>query len=364
MKAGFKLLLPFAILIAITCCRKDAKISNSIRIEIKLQNLQIPWGMAFLPNGDLIFCQLNGKIGLLKSGATDYTVLMQRTGLVTEGEGGLLGLTLDPNYSSNHYMYIYETTTTASHIVRLVYQAGTLTEDQVILEGIPQAKYHNGGGLHFGPDGYLYIGTGDARVTENAQDKNSLSGKILRIDRNGNAAPGNPFNNYVYTYGHRNVQGFDWNEQGKMISTEHGPTGEFNLYAHDEINLIEPGKNYGWPLAIGGKETDSLTPAIIQSGDDTWAPSGGTFIRGEQWGSWKNSFIVGALRGERLVRFTMDGNGTKVVSVDSLFSRKYGRLRNIINAPDGSLWFNTSNYGSTDPMPLAGDDKIYRITAN
>src|SRR5262249_2927394 len=133
-----------------------------------------------------------------------------------------------------------------------------LTEDQVILSGIPEASNHDGGALKFGPDGYLYVGTGDALSPSKAQDKSSLSGKILRIDRDGNAAPGNPFGNRIWSLGHRNVQGFAWTSAGTMLATEHGPSGEFGWCCHDELNLIQPGKNYGWPITYSGMEKDSL----------------------------------------------------------------------------------------------------------
>jgi glucose/arabinose dehydrogenase len=178
------------------------------------------------------------------------------------------------------------------------------------------------------------------------------------MDRDGNPAPGNPFNNYVWTYGHRNVQGFDWNANGKMIETEHGPTSEFGWCCHDEINLIEPGKNYGWPLKIGGQETDSLTPAIYQTGMETIAPSGCTFIHGSEWGNWNNKFLVGALRGEKLVRFDISLSGTFVARQDTFLST-YGRLRNVIQGPDGSIYFSSGNVGYATMK--TGDDKIYRL---
>jgi glucose/arabinose dehydrogenase len=246
-------------------------------------------------------------------------------------------------------------------VVRLKYENELLTQDQILLTGIPAANNHDGGALRFGPDGFLYLGTGDALMSNLAQDTNSLAGKILRMDRNGNPAPGNPFNNYVWTYGHRNVQGFDWNEQGKMIATEHGPTSEFGWCCHDEINLIEPGKNYGWPIAIGGTETDSLTPAIFQTGFEVFAPSGCTFIHGAEWGAWDGKFIFGALKAQRLVSFNISADGTTVSNREDTLVGTYQRLRNVVQAPDGSLLFCSSNVGVATPPPLAGDDKIYRM---
>ncbi|OFY87390.1 MAG: hypothetical protein A3F72_04095 [Bacteroidetes bacterium RIFCSPLOWO2_12_FULL_35_15] len=323
MKKNCILLLYSFLLLPFIACEKDPAIippAKHLKVEVFIKNLQVPWGMAFLPNGDFIFCQRDGQIDLLKNQAADYNLIMFRT--VQTSEGGLLGLAIDPDFINNH----------------------------------------DGGALKFGPDGYLYLGTGDAQVPALAQDTTSLAGKILRIDRDGNAAPGNPFNSRIWTYGHRNVQGFDWNKQGKMIATEHGPSGELGWCCHDEINLILPGKNYGWPIAIGGTETDSLTPAIYQTGFEVWAPSGCTFIKGKEWGAWEGDFIFCALRGQRLVRFDMNATGDNVLNRQDTLVGNFQRLRNIIQAPDGSLLFSSSNIGTASPPPLVGDDKIYRIS--
>lgn len=345
-------------LFALTSCKNDPSLSQQVSIEVFVKNLEVPWGMAFLPNGDFIFCERNGNINLLKEGETEHTLLMHRNVVVSEG--GLLGLAPDPAFSSNHYVYIYETTD-SNRVVRLLFNNDDLTEDKVILGGIPKAQNHDGGALRFGPDGYLYVGTGDALIPPLAQDKNSLAGKILRIDREGNAAAGNPFNTRIWTYGHRNIQGFDWNKQGKMIATEHGPSGEFGWCCHDEINLIEPGKNYGWPLVIGDVNNDTLTDPLYHSGDETWAPSGCTFIEGEEWKDWENNFVLAGLRSQRLIRFKLNASGDQVISKTDTLAGQFQRLRNIIQAPDGSYLFTSSNIGTANPPPLADDDKIYRM---
>lgn len=328
-------------------------------LEVFVKNLEIPWGMRFLPNDDFLFCERTGRINLKKAGQDDHNLIMLRD--VNGGEGGLLGLAIDPEFNSNNFIYIYETVDTLNRIVRLRLQNDQLTEDAVILSSIPSELWHNGGALDFGPDGFLYVGTGDAGEAWLSQDKNSLAGKILRIDRNGNPAPGNPFGNEVWSYGHRNVQGFDWSTNGNMMATEHGPTWLFGWCCHDELNLIEPGKNYGWPMVYAGNETDTLTPPIDHSGWDTWAPSGGTFIHGNEWGDWDGNFILAALKGERLIRFKLDGSNNEVVGRMDTFQGDFHRLRNVIQAVDGSLLFSSSNGNSIDPQPLVGDDKIYRL---
>jgi aldose sugar dehydrogenase len=345
-----------------TSCKKDPEISESakhLKIEVFVKNLQIPWGMAFLPNGDFLFCERNGQINLKKKDSDDYDLIMFRS--VQVYEGGLLGLAIDPDFENNGYIFIYETVVGQNQVVRLKFENGILSQDQVILSGIPAANNHDGGALRFGPDGFLYLGTGDAVMPNLAQDTASLAGKILRMDRNGNVPAGNPFNNFVWSYGHRNVQGFDWNEQGKMMATEHGPTGEFGWCCNDEINLIEPGKNYGWPITYGGMETDSLTPSIYCTGSDVLAPSGCVFIKGKEWGSWEDDFILAALRGTRLSHFDVDAGGNSVAFRQDTLTGIFQRLRNIIQAPDGSLLFSSSNVGTVSPPPLTGDDKIYRM---
>jgi aldose sugar dehydrogenase len=360
MKKLFPVYIFLHVFFAFFSCKKDPAISSGVKhlkIDVFVQNLQIPWGMAFLPNGDFLFCERNGQLNLKKKDASEYDLIMFRN--VQISEGGLLGLAVDPDFESNNYIFIYETVVGYNQVVRLKLQNGILYEDQIILSGIPAANNHDGGALRFGPDKFLYLGTGDAVMPLLAQDTGSLAGKILRLDRNGNPAPGNPFNNLIWTFGHRNVQGFDWNYQGKMIATEHGPTGEFGWCCHDEINLIEPGKNYGWPITYAGQETDSLTPPLYQTGSDVLAPSGCIFIKGKEWGTWENDFILAALKGQRLSHFDV-GDGSVSNRQDTL-TGIFQRLRNIIQAPDGSIVFCSSNVGTPNPPPLIGDDKIYRL---
>ncbi len=365
MKNNYNISILFIIFFVVTSCKRDSLIipsSKHLKISVVAKNLQNPWGMAFLPNGDFLFCERTGNLNLLKKGTADYNLIMFRNVLVSEG--GLLGIAIDPDFNTNHYIYIYETVTAGNQLVRLKLESDVPTQDQIIVSGIPRANNHDGGALRFGPDGYLYLGTGDATSPNLAQDTSSLAGKILRIDRNGNAPPGNPFNNRIWTYGHRNVQGFDWNKQGKMIATEHGPTSEVGWYAHDEVNLIERGKNYGWPIVLCGTDSANITSPLYCSGTDTWAPSGCTFIKGKEWGSWENNFILCALKGERLIRFEVNGTGDAILNKYDTLNGQFLRLRNIIQAPDGSLLFSSSNIGpnNNNATPLIGDDKIYRLT--
>lgn len=345
-------------LLVLAACKKDKP--THVTVDTVAKDLENPWGMAFLPNEDFLFTERTGEIHRIPKGQTASSVLMTRS--VEVSEGGLLGLAVDPQFQSNHYIFIYETVPGENRVVRLLYSNGNLMQDAVVLDGIPASYNHDGGGLHFGPDGYLYVGTGDALQGELAQDKYSLAGKILRIDRNGNPAPGNPFGNEVWTYGHRNVQGFGWNNEGVMVATEHGPSSENGWCCHDEINHIVAGRNYGWPITMGGGETDSLTPAIHQTGNDTWAPSGCVYVRGAMWKEWQNTWLVAGLRGQRLYSLSISDDGTVVNGIKEYYQGEFGRLRNVVQAPDGSLYLCTSNQGSNTPGPSVGDDKIYRLT--
>jgi glucose/arabinose dehydrogenase len=354
--------LGLALCLTVAACHKEKPVEEPIRdhslaLQTLDKNLYIPWGLGYLPNGDLLFTERNGGFNLLKKGASAHITLATRA-VNTNGEGGLLSLAIDPLYATNHFVYVYETKGNDNRVVRLKYENEVLTEDQVILSGIPEANNHDGGALKFGPDGYLYVGTGDAQTPSKAQDKSSLSGKILRIDRDGNAAPGNPFNSRIWSYGHRNVQGFAWTSAGTLLATEHGPSGENGWCCHDEINLIQPGKNYGWPLTYAGQEKDSLTPALMHSGQDTWAPSGCTYL--PAGAIWPNCLVVATLRGQCLQRFYLNVSGTQIVNRTDTLKNQLNRIRTVTLSPDGALVFSSSNSGNAAAL-LPEDDKIFRL---
>ncbi|MDD5082322.1 MAG: PQQ-dependent sugar dehydrogenase, partial [Dehalococcoidales bacterium] len=222
---------------------------NDIPLAVSLaQNLEIPWALDFLPDGSLIFTERPGRIRLIDA---QDGLLLQPLLTIDEvtprGEGGLLGIAVHPDFSGNHFIYVYYTYQAgaglANRVVRFRMENGTLNDKQVIIDGIPAASNHDGGRIKFGPDGRLYVTTGDASVAELAQDKSSLAGKILRITDDGRIPADNPFSGSpVYSYGHRNPEGIAWDAQGRLWATEHGSS------ATDELNLIQPGHNYGWPV--------------------------------------------------------------------------------------------------------------------
>jgi glucose/arabinose dehydrogenase len=221
-------------------------------LTIVTQNLEIPWSLAFLPDQSLLFTERPGRVGLIdKEG--NLTFVANILEVKHRGEGGLLGITLHPDFRDNKYVYLYYTyantgDNTLNRVVRYKLENKQLRGEEVIVNAIPGAINHNGGRIKFGPDKFLYITTGDALNPSLAQDKNSLAGKILRVTDEGKLLENNPFGNLVYSYGHRNPQGLAWDNQGRLWATEHGPQ------AHDELNLIERGANYGWPIVVGDEE--------------------------------------------------------------------------------------------------------------
>lgn len=321
---------------------------QNMEISLVAANLRVPWEIAFLPEGDLLVTERPGT--LKRTGRMNKSVNI--SGVYATGEGGLLGMALDPDFSENRYLYLYLTTrkggNTENEVRRYVYtKKGELQDETILLAGMPGAGIHNGGRILFGPDGYLYVSTGDAAHPALSQDKNSLAGKILRITKEGRAAPGNPFASMLYAYGLRNPQGLAWDAQGRLWATDHGASG------HDELNLIRAGGNYGWP-DIQGDETSPgmITPAIHSGRDDTWAPSGAAFSKG-------HVFFAG-LRGQALYDAEIDPESAEVLQFSAHLRGTLGRIRNVVVGPDGFLYLMTSNKDGRG-RPKADDDKIVRI---
>lgn len=306
--------------------------------------IEVPWGLAFLPDKSALVAERDsGKIKRVAgSSVSDVGTV---PGVDPSSEGGLLGLAVDPQYPQRPYVYAYYSSGDDNRIARLTYSNNRISSPQVILDGIPAAAIHNGGRLRFGPDGFLYAGTGDGADRPNSQDDNSLGGKILRITTDGKPAPGNPGNRLWFSKGHRNVQGlaFDGNQLY---------AAEFGQNTWDELNAITAGANYGWPGAEGISKIDGLVDPIAQWKTNDASPSGIAFAQG-------HIFMAG-LRGERLWAIPVAG-GKRTGEPVAFFTGKYGRLRTVEAAPDGSLWLTTSNTdGRGDPKN--GDDRILRVT--
>lgn len=269
-----------------------------------------------------------------------------------------MGIALDPNYSQNHYIYVMhsysDNNKILNRVIRLLERNNTLSIDKILLDQIPGNQFHNGGRIKVGPDRKLYITTGDAQNPSLSQDTSSLAGKILRLELNGNIPIDNPFpNSPVYSLGHRNPQGLAWSSNNVLYSSEHGQS------SHDEINLIIPGGNYGWPLVQGYEDSNGITiqKPLVYSQEKTWAPSGITFAN---QGDWKDKLLVANLRGQQLLVMSLNDNKTEVINIESFFKNNYGRLREVIQGNDGSIYISTSNRdGRGNPNEF--DDKILRL---
>ncbi len=314
-------------------------------------NLEVPWDMALLPNGDIFITERPGRLKLLTK-EKELSQIATLSQVTSVGESGLTGIALHPDFSKNGYLYLYYTFRESggifNRVSRFTYKNNKILDEIVILDKLPGGVIHNGGRLRFGPDQKLWVLTGDGAKPDLAQNMASLGGKVLRINDDGTAPSDNPIKgSLIYSLGHRNPQGLDFHPlTEELIVTEHGET------AHDEINLIKPKANYGWPNVKKCFSDDpQYTSPILCSVEQTYAPSGGAFIR--------NSFFFAGLRGQLLERVEII-NG-KVAARETIIKDKYGRLRGVLADPkEGVLYVSTSNRDGRG-NPQKGDDKILEI---
>lgn len=314
---------------------------NNPGVQDLATNLEVPWGIAFLPDGSALIAERNsGAINHMTApGAVNQVGAV--AGVAARGEGGLLGLA-----TAGQTVFAYLTTGQDNRVVRMGFDGGALTGQSPILTGIPAGSIHDGGRIAFGPDGKLYVATGESGDPQLAQDRSSLGGKILRINTDGSVPPDNPDpSSPVWSFGHRNIQGLAWDSAGRLWATEYGANRT------DELNLIQPGANYGWPMAEGRADTSGLIDPVIQWGTDEASPSGLAYYGGSLW--------VAALRGQRLFQIPVGADGA-LGQPASLFGGQYGRLRTVVAAPDGTLWFTTSNRDGRG-SPRDGDDRILQF---
>ncbi|MGI5268413.1 PQQ-dependent sugar dehydrogenase [Nonomuraea sp. CA-218870] len=310
------------------------------RAEVSVTGLRVPWGLAFLPDGSGLVAERDtGRISQVRPGQAPVQVATV-SGVSASGESGLLGLAV-----RDGWVYAYFTSTAGDN--RLVrFQLSAPQTQTVILSGVPSATVHDGGRIAFGPDGMLYVATGDAGATANAQNLNSLAGKILRITPTGAIPADNPFSgSRVWSYGHRNVQGLAWDEQGRMYATEFGQN------TWDEINRIVAGGNYGWPTCEGSCGNGSFRAPIVTWATSQASPSGLAYANG--------TLFAAALRGQRVWAVPLNEDGT-AGTPQAEFVSEYGRLRTVEVGPDGRLWVATSNRDGRG-TPTAQDDRIIRV---
>jgi len=313
---------------------------TSNHAEVVAENLEVPWAMAFLPDGRMIFTERPGRVSILDG---KQVKLVANINATASSESGLLGVAVDPEFNENHYIYLYYTSNNYNRVSR--FELGEKLENEtVLIDKIPAAQIHDGGRLKFGPDGKLYISTGDASQRELAQDTNSLAGKILRMNPNGSVPLDNPFGNYVYSYGHRNPQGIAWGSGGIMYASEHGQS------SNDEINLITSGSNYGWPVVEGKQTAPGMVSPLRAFTEFTLAPSGLAYYQG--------SLYSAGLRGNQLRQIKLSPDGRSVVGEEVLF-QDLGRIRDVVEY-NGYLYISTSNRDGRG-IPKSGDDRIIRV---
>jgi aldose sugar dehydrogenase len=326
-----------------------------VQVEAIAAGLDTPWGLAFAPDGRLFFTERPGRVRVIEGGVLRDEPLI--TLPVEEiGEGGLMGLEVDPGFPERPYLYTKYTYRSGGEIlnrvVRLRVEGSSAVQDAVLLDGIPGASTHNGGRVKVGPDGKLYVTTGDAQRPQLSQDGESLAGKVLRMELDGSVPDDNPIpGSLVHSLGHRNSQGLAWHPgTGELYATEHGPVGD------DEVNLIEAGENYGWPEVRGQEHGEYRGPIAVYT--PAVAPGGAAFYEGDVE-EWRGSLFFATLRGAHLHRLEVGDDG-RVVGRERLFEGEYGRLRDVVMGPDGALYVATSNRDGRG-RPDQRDDRILRI---
>ncbi|MEU3295628.1 PQQ-dependent sugar dehydrogenase [Streptomyces longwoodensis] len=313
--------------------------------------LDTPWGLAPVPDGDLLVSSRDaGTITRIDADTGRRTELGEVAGVEPNGEGGLLGIALSPDYASDHMIYAYLTSASDNRVVRMLHDDKKPAGEQLgapdtVFKGIPKGVIHNGGRIAFGPDRMLYVGTGETGDRGLAQDKDSLAGKILRLTPEGEPAPGNPFGSPVYSYGHRNVQGLAWDDKQRLFASEFGQD------TWDELNAIKPGGNYGWPEAEGKDDDAAYRNPVAQWHTDDASPSGIAYARGSIW--------MAGLKGQRLWRIPLKGTQASAAPQDFL-EGAYGRLRTVVAAGGDKLWLTTSNTDGRG-TPKQGDDRILEL---
>jgi glucose/arabinose dehydrogenase len=329
-------------------------------IGVVARNLEVPWSMAFAPDGRLFVTERPGRVRIISG-----TTLLPQPALTladvnAEGEGGLLGLALDPGFSANGWIYLVYTARRSgdapvNRLVRYREVNNTLGEAAVLLDGIPAAGIHNGSRVRFGPDGKLYMTMGDANEASVAQDLAALNGRIFRLNADGTTPRDNPFASPTYSYGHRNPQGIDWHPAtGELWETEHGATG------NDELNRIQAGRNYGWPIIEAGEARPGME-APVRFYTASIAPSGASFYRGAAFPAFQANLFFAALRGQHLHRVRFDpSNPRRIAAEERLLEGRFGRLRDVVPGPDGALYVSTSNRDGR-ARPAVDDDRILRL---
>ena len=374
----FSAVLSLIMLLALACSRTppgrgagevetSAQSNTSFKVETVVGNLEVPWSIVWAPDGRMIFTERPGRVRVYENGKLRATPLFTVPDVEPRGESGLMSVALHPQFASNQLLYLsYAYNANGQHVRVARYREtpNGFTDRKVIIEDIPATYLHAGCRLRFGPDGKLYITTGDATQKGLAQQLDSLAGKTLRLNDDGTVPSDNPFVGQanarpeIWVLGNRNGQGIDFQPGTNLLfETEHGPSGFDGPGGGDEVNILERGKNYGWPVIHHRATHEGMESPLLEY-TPACAPASGMFYRGAAFPQFKGNFFFGCLRGERIVRLVLDGR--RVVSQENLLEGKYGRIRDVAEGPDGLLYFSTSNHDGRG-SPASDDDRIIRL---
>ena len=370
-------LFVLAIVLAFGCSqppagRGEGEIATSLqtntefKVEKVVGGLEVPWSIVWAPDGRMIFTERPGRLRVVENGALRPKPLFVVTDVEPSGESGLMSVELHPQFATNRFLYLsyaYSSGGTQVRVVRFRETPEGLVDRKVIIENIPAAQFHAGCRIRFGPDGKLYITTGDATRRDLAQRLDSLAGKTLRLNDDGTVPQDNPFAGQkdarpeIWSVGHRNAQGLDFQPGSNlMFQTEHGPSNFDGPPGGDEVNIVEKGKNYGWPTIHHNQTRAGLEAPLIEY-TPACAPASGMFYSGSAFPRFNGNYFLGCLRGERLIRVVLDGR--RVVSQEDLI-KDYGRIRDVAEGPDGFLYFSTSNKDGRGKA-ASDDDRIMRL---
>jgi aldose sugar dehydrogenase len=339
---------------------------QTLKTEDVATGLDNPWSLVFAPDGRLFFTEPPGRLRVITNTGLVAQPVLDISSQSAGFEAGLTGMDLDPGFSSNGILYIHFCSNLADglhcRIARVQVTGNTGTLGAVLFDYKAQAADHTGGRLIVGPDHLLYLSTGDHDTPTTAQDLTSMNGKVLRMNLDGSPAAGNPFpsNSFVYALGFRDPQGLAFDSSGQLYGTDHGPT------SNDEVNIIFAGSNYGWPTCVGACSNPAFVDPVRLFSPETAAPSGMTFYQGTIIPGWNGSMLIGLLGlanntfAHHVHQIFLNGPGGRVVTMEQILWRdKFGRIRDVVEGPDGFLYFSTSNLHTT-VATHPGDDRIVR----
>jgi len=338
------------------------------RIETVASGLEVPWGFAWLPNKDMLFTERPGRVRIIEGGKLRAEPVFTVPDVEPTGESGLMDITLHPDFAKNGFVYLaysYNKDGKRVKVVRYHYADGKFIEPKAVVDDIPGTALHSGMRCRFGPDGKLYVTTGDSTDWNLAQKLDSLAGKTLRLNDDGTVPADNPFVSQkgarpeIWTYGNRNSQGIAWQPGTNLaFETEHGPSFfEGRGGGGDEVNILEAGKNYGWPEIHHIETRDGMISPLLEY-TPACAPGSAMFYNAAAFPAFKGNFFFGCLRSTRIIRVVLDGR--KVTAQEDLLNGSYGRIREMEEGPDGYIYFSTSNRDGRG-SPAKEDDRIMRI---